>query len=376
MDHISASLASLIFNILKTLFTPVIKILKWLYEKSPFKLVRKKRIPKLGIIENPWKEHRWDYGKRGEGKIIGISTSWMITNTLPYNLTALSVYLTHPEKSKGSYLIKDPKSNYWGHYTIEKGYTTEIDISFAINPKHVRGPEDTIKAEIEIQDAIGRIHKIDKIIVCPIKRNPVKNDHLIIEDSSKLSNEIEKKVVSILKNEVQQYKFRGRREGRLGTIDWPRGTVIDYHNTDGKIQYLFENSNKQNVSSEHISALQSLFHKSSKNQQEIIINCVLARINKKAEYRDVGYLILFFLFEAGYLKEGLNVSLKNLSGDKANGFSDVLRLLDILLAFRFDEFGESDLNEVENFIYSAKEHPFSIKERINAIRIRKLLKES
>lgn len=67
------------------------------------------------------------------------------------------------------------------------------------------------------------------------------------------------------------------------------------------------------------------------------------------------------------------MAIKRLYGDRANAFSDTLRLLDFLLAFRYEEFEEKELNAIETFVYATKEHPFQIKERINAIRVRKML---
>ncbi len=56
----------------------------------------------------------------------------------------------------------------------------------------------------------------------------------------------------------------------------------------------------------------------------------------------------------------------------AHAFSDVLRMLDILLTFRHEEFGEPELEAIESFAYSTKNHPFKIKERVNAIKVKKM----
>ena len=116
-----------------------------------------------------------------------------------------------------------------------------------------------------------------------------------------------------------------------------------------------------------------MYKSSSKAIKRIIVKSVLKRIDKKREYRDIGYLIIFFLFEIGHVEKGLNIALRRLHGDKANGFGDVLRVLDFLLAFRFDDFAEAQLDAIETFVYATKEHSFSIKERVNAIRVRKIL---
>ncbi len=361
-------------SLISVLIKPFIKIYKYLYEISPFRIVRKKFIPRLGIIESSWRDHEWNYGKRGDQEIIFIYTHWQITNILPYNITGLNAFLVKPERVKGLVLIKRHDQDIWGHYTIPKNCTTEMEISFVIDKKFAKRKEEIIKGKIEIQDPIGRKHFIDQVIINPPKKalKKLNQDHLKIEDPSKIKNNIEKQVVAVLKNEVEQYKVRGRREGRLGTVEWPRGTT-EYRGVDEEIKFLFENSKKENVSSKYIAALLNLYNNSSKNEQALIIKSLLKRINKEIEYRDIGYLIVFFLFEIGSLKEALNAVLKKLKGDKANAFGDVLRILDLLLTFRYEEFEEQELNEVEKFTYSTKDHPFKIKERVNAVRVLKML---
>jgi hypothetical protein len=363
---------SIIFDFIKLVLLPLTKTLKWIYGKLPFKVISRKPLPKLGIIESAWREPIWEFVKYRDKEVIAIHTYWQITNTLSYNLTALNVFLTKPERVKGHLLIKHYKSDIYGSYAIPKGYTTEADASFMIDKKYIKQPEDVIKIRIEFQDPVGRYHKLDQVVIKPIIKTQVnKIDSLKIEDPSKIKNKVEKQVVAVLKNEIEQYKVRGRREGRLGTVEWPRGT-IEWRGMDEKIKFLFDNSAAGNVSSEHVKALLNLYNSSSPRDKAIIIKSLLNRIDKKSEYRNVGYLIIFFLFEIGHLEEGLKIALKKLKGDKTNAFSDTLRLLDFLLAFRYGEFEEAEMNTIEAFVYATKEHPFQIKERINAIRVNKL----
>lgn len=365
-------LISLILDFIKTVLSPLIKLLKWLYEKLPFKIVPRKPAPKLGIIEGSWHEHIWKYAKRRDDDVIALHTHWQITNTLPYHLTALNAFLIKPEKVKGSVMIKNYQSDIWGHYPIPKGYTTDLNVTFVIDKKHIKRPEDVLKVQIELEDPTGRRHKINNVVIKPFQKSQTKKEILVIEDPSKIKSKIEKQVVAVLKNEVEQYKVRGRREGRLGTVEWPKG-AIEWRDVDAKIKFLYESSNKNNVQSEHIDALLSLYNSSFQKNKKNIIATSLNRVDKKSEYRDVGYLIIFFLFEVGHLREGLEMVLKKLKGDKANAFGNVLRVLDFLLAFRYDEFEDHELDEIEKFTYSTKEHPFQIRERINAIRVRKML---
>lgn len=366
----------LALDFIKVVLSPLIKVLKWVYGKLPFRVIPKKPLPKLGIIESSWKKHIWENAKQGDKEIVAIHTYWRITNTLPYNLTALNVFLTKPQKVKGSLFIKHHESDIYGSYTIPKGYTTDVHASFVIDKECVKRPNDTIKARIEFQDPLGRLHKIERAVIGPVKKAPVnKKDKLRIEDPSKIKNKVERKVVAVLKNEVEQYKARGRREGRLGTVEWPKG-AIEWRGADEKIKFLFETSNAGNVTSEHIAALLDLYKSSSQKNKKVIIRVLLDRIDKKSEYRNVGYLIIFFLFEIDHLEAGLDAALTKLKGDKVNAFGDVLRMLDFLLAFRYEDFKESQLDATEAFVYSTKEHTFRIKERINAIRVRKMLEKS
>ncbi|MBN1263462.1 MAG: hypothetical protein JW991_03855 [Candidatus Pacebacteria bacterium] len=361
--------SALILDLIAKLFSPFIKILKWFYKKLPFELNKKR---KLGVVESSWQEHTWEYAKHRDEDVVALHTHWQITNTLPYNLTVLNAFLVKPEKIKGSVMIKNYKSDIWGHYPLPSGYTTNLNITFVIDKKYIKKPTQILKTKIDIQDPIGRKHRINDVFIKPIHKRKTKKEHLLVEDSSKIRDDIEKQVVAVLKNEVEQYRARGRKEGRLGTVEWPRGS-IEWRGADEKIKYLYENSNKGNVTSEHVSALLTLYSSLSKTNKDKIINALVKRIDKKTEYRDIGYLIIFFLFEVKRLKIGLDATLKKLKGDKANAFGDVLRMLDFLLAFRYEEFERPELDEIEAFVYSTEEHSFKIKERINAIRVKNMI---
>lgn len=355
------------------LVSPLTKTFKWVYNKLPFKVIFKKNKYKLALIESNYRNNMWSYGKKGDEKIIFINTTWKITNALNYNLTALNAYLIKPQKIRGQVILKDVNSNTWGNYALERGYTTEIEISFVVDKSKVKDTNSNINIEFELEDILGKRHKYKNIEIPSAIINTPKKDNLNIEDPSQISNPIIKKVVAVLKNELQQYKVRGRREGRLGTTEWIRG-VIEYRNAEEKIKFLFDNSNPKNVTSESLDSLLQLYKSSNKVGKVIVINSLIERLDKKREYRDISYSIVFFLFEIKKLNAGLQVSLDKLQGDKANAFSDVLRLLDFLLAFRYEEFSDKDLDMIESFIYSTKEYPFSIKDRVNAIRVLRIKK--
>lgn len=363
---------SLIWDLISRLFSPVTKLLKWLYEKMPFEL-RKKRL-ELGIVEARWGTHTWNRGKRGDEEVISIHTAWNITNILPYNVTVLNAYLRKPQAVKGSVLIKSHEADIYGSCIIPQGYTTEVHADFTIDSKYAKADDKILKISIDFQDSLGHLHKVKNASVYLVIKNKIKQEKLTVEDPSKIKDELVRKVVAVLKNEIQQYKIRGRLEGRLGTVEWPRGT-IEWTDVGSTIQFLFQSSDSQHVTSEHATALLNLYKSANRKGKATITKALLDRIDRKSEYRNVSYLIIFALFLSGNLNDGLVVAKRKLLNDKTNGFSDVLRLIDLLLAFRYQEFGEDTLNQLEELVYSIEEHPFRIKERINAIRVKSLVGE-
>ncbi|HRN70000.1 MAG TPA: hypothetical protein PLS49_02335 [Candidatus Woesebacteria bacterium] len=359
-----------IYDLIKIGLKPFLNILQWIYNKLPFEVKRKRR---LGIIESPWKDHEWAYGKDKNGhKIVVLYTYWNLTNTLPYNLTTLNTYLKKPEKVKGTWMVEEPETKYWGHYAIPINRTSQIEIIFVIDPKYVKQVKKPLDIEIEITDPINNKYRIKGIQVPERKIQLPKKQLFHVEDISKLKSDTERKVVSVLKNELEQYKFRGRREGRLGTVEWIK-TDLQWTSSDSTIRFLYEKSEKNYVQSIHVTALVNLYKNSNTDDKDLIIKSLLKRLDKKSEYLNVAYLILFTLFELGFLNKAFTPSLQKLYGDKENGFSDMLRMIDFLLAYRYDEFNEELINEIEQFVYSTKEHSFRIKERINAIRVKNMI---
>lgn len=371
---INLDLAKLGFDIIKLVLSPLIALIKWIGNIIPFQLKWKKSF-RLGLIESSRRQHFWNYEKRGEKQVISIHTFWTLTNTLPYNLTALNVVLLKPVKVKGHWMVKDTESDYWGMYTIKKGFTTEIEIWFFVEEKATKNTQADINVVIEITDPIGNIHKSSQITVkkkeIVAKQDEKKNR---IEDPSKIKSNVERQVVAVLKNELRQYEHRGRRSGHLGTVEWPRGT-LEWTGVDEQIKFLNDSSIPVSITSTHISALLNLYDTSSQASKSKIVRALLSRLDNKSEYKKISYIIVFFLFEVDRLKESLEITLKNIHDDEGeHSLSEVLNLIDKLLAFRFEEFQEIELKAIDEFVSKCKSHPFRIKERINAIYVAKMQK--
>ncbi|PJA41154.1 hypothetical protein CO179_00500 [candidate division WWE3 bacterium CG_4_9_14_3_um_filter_39_7] len=362
----------IIIDVLLKLVTPLVRLMKWLYSLLPFEINSKRKKPNLGIIENSYKNHTWNVSKNGEREGISINTDWHITNTLPYNLTALNVRLRKPIKVKGSWMAKDTKSKYWGHYDIPQGYTTDVSFTFWLEDYSIKDDSKELSATIEIIDPIGRVHTLKNVKVKPIgSRKSKDQEQLPTENPAQIESPLEKTVVAVLKDEIEQYKVRGRREGQLGSVEWQRGT-IEWHTKGETMKFLNKSSSRTLVQSSNSNALVRLYEKSDENDKNTIVEALTMRLNKETEYSDVGYMIFLTLFELGFLEKGLSTALIKLSNDKKHGFSDTLRLLDLLLAFRYEEFDEEDLDITEKIAFSTEEDTFQIKQRVNAIRIMRI----
>jgi hypothetical protein len=189
---------------------------------------------------------------------------------------------------------------------------------------------------------------------------------------STISNPIEKKIVGVLKFELDRYSGCGRRCGGLGSLV----TKINSREIKGVPNSCREADSPKNqslasgtISSDNASTLISFYNSlSSDEDKQTFSSCLLNRLSKASEYSDIGYFIFYISFKTGKLSEALPIAKKDLFGDKKHGFSNLLMIVDGLLGCEHTSFSDNDLNEIEKFVHGLQEHPFRIPEKINAIR--------
>lgn len=333
-----------------------------------------KKTGTLGIVTSAWQENTWHRVTRNDKQFIYIRLHWTITNALSYDLTVVNSFLVKPTYSPGRVLIKHTQSDMWGSYTIPQGYTTDVETIFHIDTKYIKHDADTLRLNVEFEDPFGKRFSKRNIVVKHVKTaQSVRKTKPQTEDISKIKDKAERQVVSVLKNELEQYRVLGRKEGRLGSVNWPKGS-LEWRDNGKPIEFVFHHSNRTNVTSEHVVAITKLYNRLHNKKKKALMKALLERINRKSEYRDSGYLILFTLFELGALDKGLVRAFNSLRGDSAYGYSDVLHMLDMLLAFRYDEFKDSDLIAIEEIASASKDNNmFSILQRVNAIRVKRLI---
>ena len=297
---------------------------------------------------------------------------WDVTNITANNVRLLSVRTLKP-KSEGHVLTRHPNDNTFGSCPILPGETTEVTSDFWIVPPLRKEGED-FRTSVVFVDQYGNEHKIKKVVFKGHKPKEPKRDVPPSEAIHSISDPIEKEVAAVLKAEVDRYKACGRSIGGLGSIQTTiqgrsyRGVGTEWREADSpKNQSIVKDDNSVEIASDNARALINLYNKLITNEEkERYFQALFSRLHKGTEYAPIGYLILYVAFELNRLDSALNEAVKKLQGDKAHGFSDLLRLLDALLRFRHSLFTVECLDAIERSLINVKEHTFKIEERFGS----------
>jgi len=344
---------------------------KWVSRYKP-------KVPRetLRFVSHP-QASQWNPGTVKGQPAMQVHSKWYATNITDHNVLLLSVRLRKPAVN-GSVCVQHPHSNYFGNYPILPGATTEAIADFWITPPLCKPGED-YKADLIFIDQFGNDHKVNGVCFVgqqpspPQRENPGEIVHAITDP-------IEKAVVSVLKSEVQHYKTCGRRSGGLGSVQvvidgkYYAGVGADWRDADSpKNQSLTPDPAKAAIVSDNVDALVKFFASlKSEKEKAKFVKALLKRLLKDSEYASIGYFIMFVLYRIGKLDEALSKAKRDLAGDSAYGFSDLLRLLDGFLRIEHPSFSVELLDIVDRFINGVNEHTFAIQERMAAIRTKLL----
>jgi hypothetical protein len=275
---------------------------------------------------------------------------------------------------EGVVLIRYPDRNTFGSPPILPGATTEVIGDFTLRDVKIDDGA-TLTTLIVMVDQYGNEHKVKKArFRSPSKRVP-KETPPPQEQIHEISNPVEKKVVSVLKSEVNRYEECGRRVGGLGSIQTvskdsiAKGVPSDSRPSDSPNEWRIEtNSEATTIVSDNATALLGLYGSlQSSDEKKVFADSLTNRIWRTSEYAPIGYFIFFVLFRIGRTAEALAKAKRDLMDDKAWGFSDLLRLLSGLLKVEHRRFSDDMLDQVERFVENVQEDTFLIPERIAAI---------
>jgi hypothetical protein len=302
---------------------------------------------------------------------------WHATNIIGEQVLLLGARLSKPP-TDGHVMVRHPEQNIFGRYPIRPGATTEVSTDFWVMPPTKKEGQDLV-ANVILIDQYGNPHKVKAVRfrgprVPEIKVEPPR------ETIHSISDPIAKQVAAVLKSEVSRYGQCGRRVGGLGSIQTTlsgrqyAGVGTEWREADSpRNQSIVASPGDVHIDSDNAAALLNLYdHLGSEGERSRFVAAMLNRLSRATEYACVGYLVLYVLFLRGHMSLVLDKAKRDLQGDDAYGFSDLLRLLDALLRFRHDLFDEDMLDAVERFAEGLNEHTFGIAERLASIRASRL----
>lgn len=330
----------------------------------------------IAIVANE-RDSWWSMGKVASTPAMQVVVRCFVTNMTEQPIIILDAHLKSLHSKADFWLSSNgPRARSGG--VAPPRSTVEFSGTFWIQPP-VLEEGKLLRSTLVLVDQFNNRHIVKNIRVVGHRNESQMAKKESGESLHTISDPVEKKIVSVLKNETARYRECGRRVGGLGSVmTMQNGKPIYGVGTDSRpADSPHENSivpggDSHVIMSENAAALINLY-KSLQNEEAQFryITALETRLTKGSEYSAIGYFILLVLFSISKLKVALSGSRK-LEGDGEFGFSDFLRLLDGLLRYEHQLFSENDLDEIEKRIDETKEHSFRIKERIAAIRAYRL----
>jgi hypothetical protein len=151
----------------------------------------------------------------------------------------------------------------------------------------------------------------------------------------------------------------------VGTDSWiPNST---------KNQSISDNPDTCDLRSDNLDALMTFYGRLSPAEKEQFASALLARLDGKA-YLPVSYFIVLVLWKIERLKDALEKAKAKLPQGEISvfGLSNVLMLLNGMLRYRYPDFTNEMLDQIEKFLDGLNEHAFQIPEKLAAIRTARL----
>jgi hypothetical protein len=242
-------------------------------------------------------------------------------------------------------------------------------------------PKKEIRVVIGVKDDEGNERRIKlRMRVIPSAGSVPRPRPL--ELVSGIPDPIEREVAAVLQAELPRYERVGRRVGGLGSIHLVMdgklfaGATTDSWNPDSpRPQSVAENPEAMELRSDNLEALLAFYSNlASDEEKDRFAGAILNRLDAEKGYLAISYFLVCVLWKIEKLQEALAHAKANLpQGEiKVFGLSNVLMLLNMLLRYKYPDFGDDALDEIERFVRDLNEHTFQIPEKIAGIRAQRL----
>ena len=193
-----------------------------------------------------------------------------------------------------------------------------------------------------------------------------------------IADPVEKEVAAVLKSELSRYNVCGRICGGLGSVhiiyrgQHLTGVGGDSWTPNSPLnQVLVADPEAASLQSDNLQALVSFYEALTTDEEKARFeDALLDRLNEKRGYLAVSYFIVATLWKIGSLAVALRKAKRDLPEGEMRlfGLSNTLMLLNGLLKFRYPDFTNEMLDEIERMTHGLKEHTFLISAKIASIR--------
>ena len=174
--------------------------------------------------------------------------------------------------------------------------------------------------------------------------------------------EIQKHIEIILQSEEEAYSRNGRCGGGLGSFNIGLQSVPNkgWTNVGSVKQYLFNTPDQNFIKSENAQILLKLYSTLNKEKREEFESILLEYVEKENKYCDTSYLICFVFIRLGKVVPVVKKAIKNLRGDTANAYSNLLHIINLVIAREYSYFRLSTLSDLNELLKEDKEAKFAV----------------
>ncbi len=332
----------------------------------------------------------WHSPKQPDGSIMTqVAARLLVKNLTDEPLTLVGVRLLKPrirgEIASSDVSVRAVDRNIYGDafssgHGIPPRMALPASAHLMIRGVSWREPKKEIRVTIAIRDDEGWEERV-KMTMRVMPKPQAVASLPALEVVSSLSDPVEREVVAVLQAEITRYDKSGRSGGGLGSVhlmvagrEMPSFGGDSWQPNSPKNQSLYVKPEDVELRSDNLESLMAYRARLSEEETKRFEAALLDRIDADRGYLRVTYFSVCALWKAGKLPEALTRAKAKLpQGEmKAFGLSNTLMMLNGLLRYRYPDFPNEMLDEIERFLNGMQEHSFQVPEKIAAIRAMRL----
>jgi membrane protein implicated in regulation of membrane protease activity len=322
----------------------------------------------------------WGPGRRGETPVMQVSLDGHVTDISGKQNRIVRAEIPKPLTHADMVLLSN-HHDARRPQVLSPNECAEIRVSFFVEPV-VAKPGKNWRSTVIFIDQYGNRHKIKNCVFQSLPSAKPTTPAEPEEYPYEINDRIEKEVVSVLKAELSRYGVCGRICGGLGSIHIVyRGHALtgvggDSWTSNSPLnQVIASDPVAASLKSDNLDALVG-FHKGLQSDEERnrFVQALLDRLDANRGYLGISYFIVAVLWMVGSLADALQKAKHSLPVGETRvfGLSNVLMFLNGLLKYRYPDFTNDMLDDIERMTHGLSEHVFLIPAKLAAIRASRL----